>query len=70
METGPPFFDTLECLCKIGIIYSPECSIELTNKTSGPGVFFIGRLLTIHSYFFNDYRTIQVFYFFLISYAF
>lgn len=41
------FIDTLECLWKIGIICSFECMVELTDKISGHGVFFIGSLLTI-----------------------
>lgn len=36
-----PFFDILECLCKIGIIYSLECLVELTDKTAGLEVLFI-----------------------------
>ena len=47
VETTLFFFDTFECLWKTGIIFSLECLVELTDKTSGPGVFFIGSLLTI-----------------------
>lgn len=42
--------------------------VELADKTSGHGVLFMERLLTIHSNFLKDFRTVKVFNFFLKSY--
>ena len=41
------FLTLLNVYERLELFFSLECLIELTDKTSGPGVFFIGSLLTI-----------------------
>ena len=41
------FLTLLNVYERLELFFSLECLIELTDKTSGPGVFFIRSLLTI-----------------------